>query len=136
MQAFELLLGIRRKTGAHQPVGLTPSSAARSIFSAPFEAESRPLTVHVRGTNFQLAVWRTLLRVPPIEKEWACEGDLVESMRESIDTNCDAKAPNPHFWPYPPETRLPHYIAAPYISLQPGANHAPESHTTQGTEHD
>ncbi|MDE2783017.1 MAG: MGMT family protein, partial [Gemmatimonadota bacterium] len=24
-----------------------------------------PLTVHVRGTNFQLAVWRALLRVPP-----------------------------------------------------------------------
>ena len=38
---------------------------ARSIFSAPFEAGSRPLTVHVRGTNFQLAVWRALLRVPP-----------------------------------------------------------------------
>ena len=38
---------------------------ARTIFSAPFEAEAGPLTVHVRGTNFQLAVWRALLRVPP-----------------------------------------------------------------------
>ena len=38
---------------------------ARSIFSAPYEAERCPLTVHVRGTNFQLAVWRALLRVPP-----------------------------------------------------------------------
>lgn len=37
---------------------------ARSIFSAPLEADSRPLTVHVRGTNFQLVVWRALLRVP------------------------------------------------------------------------
>ncbi|MXW64055.1 MAG: methylated-DNA--[protein]-cysteine S-methyltransferase, partial [Bacteroidetes bacterium SB0668_bin_1] len=44
---------------------LTATALARSIFSAPFEAESPPLTVHVRGTNFQLAVWRALLRVPP-----------------------------------------------------------------------
>lgn len=44
---------------------LTAAALARSIFAAPFEAESRPLTVHVRGTNFQLAVWRALLRVPP-----------------------------------------------------------------------
>ena len=43
----------------------TATALARSIFAAPFEAESRPLTVHVRGTNFQLAVWRALLRVPP-----------------------------------------------------------------------
>ncbi len=40
------------------------TALARSIFSAPFEAESPPLAVHVRGTNFQLAVWRALLRVP------------------------------------------------------------------------
>ena len=44
---------------------LRATALARSIFSAPFEAESPPLTVHVRGTNFQLAVWRALLRVPP-----------------------------------------------------------------------
>ena len=44
---------------------LMARALARSIFSAPFEAESRPLTAHVRGTNFQLAVWRALLRVPP-----------------------------------------------------------------------
>ncbi|MCY3987193.1 MAG: methylated-DNA--[protein]-cysteine S-methyltransferase [Gammaproteobacteria bacterium] len=44
---------------------LTATALARSIFAAPFEAESRPLTIHVRGTNFQLAVWRALLRVPP-----------------------------------------------------------------------
>ena len=41
------------------------TALARSIFSAPFGAESPPLTVHLRGTNFQLAVWRALLRVPP-----------------------------------------------------------------------
>ena len=41
------------------------TALARSVFSAPYEAERRPLTVHVRGTNFQLAVWRALLRVPP-----------------------------------------------------------------------
>ncbi|MXZ26969.1 MAG: methylated-DNA--[protein]-cysteine S-methyltransferase [Gammaproteobacteria bacterium] len=44
---------------------LMATALARSIFAAPFEAEGRPLTVHVRGTNFQLAVWRALLRVPP-----------------------------------------------------------------------
>ena len=38
---------------------------ARTIFSAPFDPDAGPLTVHVRGTNFQLAVWRALLRVPP-----------------------------------------------------------------------
>ena len=41
------------------------AALARSIFSAPFEAGSPPLAVHVRGTNFQLAVWCALLRVPP-----------------------------------------------------------------------
>ena len=44
---------------------LSATALAWSIFSAPFEDESRPLTVYVRGTNFQLAVWRALLRVPP-----------------------------------------------------------------------
>ena len=41
------------------------ASLARTIFSAPFDPEAGPLTVHVRGTNFQLAVWRALLRIPP-----------------------------------------------------------------------
>src|SRR5690606_14591818 len=27
-------------------------------------AASEPLAVHVRGTNFQLAIWRALLRIP------------------------------------------------------------------------
>ena len=39
-------------------------SLARAIFSAPFDPDAGPLTVHVRGTNFQLAVWRALLRIP------------------------------------------------------------------------
>lgn len=39
-------------------------SLARTIFAAPFDADAGPLTVHVRGTNFQLAVWRALLRIP------------------------------------------------------------------------
>lgn len=37
---------------------------AESIFAAPFDPDAGPLTVHVRGTNFQLAVWRALLRIP------------------------------------------------------------------------
>ncbi len=40
------------------------NTLARAIFSAPFDPDAGPLTVHVRGTNFQLAVWRALLRVP------------------------------------------------------------------------
>ncbi|MYI23067.1 MAG: methylated-DNA--[protein]-cysteine S-methyltransferase, partial [Gammaproteobacteria bacterium] len=39
-------------------------SIAETIFSAPFDPDAGPLTVHVRGTNFQLAVWRALLRIP------------------------------------------------------------------------
>jgi len=62
---------------------LTATALARSIFSAPFEAESRPLTLHVRGTNFQLAVWRALLRVPP--------GQVVTYSRLAEEV-CNAKA--------------------------------------------
>ena len=40
-------------------------SLARDVFAAPFDPDVGPLTVHVRGTNFQLAVWRALLRIPP-----------------------------------------------------------------------
>ncbi len=39
-------------------------SLAGTIFAAPFDPDVGPLTVHVRGTNFQLAVWRALLRIP------------------------------------------------------------------------
>lgn len=52
----------RASLKANEPMA---TALARSIFQAPFEAEPRPLTVLVRGTNFQLAVWRALLRVPP-----------------------------------------------------------------------
>ena len=61
----------------------TATTLARSIFSAPFEAESPPLTAHVRGTNFQLAVWRALLRVPP--------GKVVTYGRVAEEV-CSAKA--------------------------------------------
>ena len=59
------------------------TALARSIFQAPFEAECRPLTVLVRGTNFQLAVWRALLRVPP--------GQVVTYSRLAEEV-CSAKA--------------------------------------------
>lgn len=39
-------------------------SLAQTIFESPFDPRTGPLSVHVRGTNFQLAVWRALLRVP------------------------------------------------------------------------
>ena len=57
------------------------TALARSIFSAPFEAESPPLAVHVRGTNFQLAVWRALLRVPP--GQVVTYGRLAEEVRSA-----------------------------------------------------
>jgi len=66
---------------------LTAAALARSIFAAPFEAESRPLTVHVRGTNFQLAVWRALLRVPPGQVvTYGCLAEEVCSARAARAT--------------------------------------------------
>ncbi|MDX1489773.1 MAG: methylated-DNA--[protein]-cysteine S-methyltransferase [Pseudohongiellaceae bacterium] len=35
-----------------------------AIFSSTSPAEQAPLSVHVRGTNFQIAVWRALLKIP------------------------------------------------------------------------
>ncbi len=45
--------------------GPKAGALAEAVFAAPFDSEAGPLTVHVRGTNFQLAVWRALLRIPP-----------------------------------------------------------------------
>ena len=56
-----------RRTWGRAVLGADESRAASlagTIFSAPFDADAGPLTVHVRGTNFQLAVWRALLRIP------------------------------------------------------------------------
>ena len=72
----------------------TASALARSIFSAPFEAERRPLTVHVRGTNFQLSVWRALLRVPPGQvvtygrlAEAVCSGRATRATGNAVGRN-------------------------------------------------
>jgi len=36
-----------------------------ALLSAPVRDLQRPLSLHVAGTNFQIAVWRALLRIPP-----------------------------------------------------------------------
>lgn len=38
---------------------------ANVLFSRLKDGESNPLSLHVMGTNFQVAVWRALLRIPP-----------------------------------------------------------------------
>lgn len=59
------------------------ASLAETIFSAPFDPEAGPLTVHVRGTNFQLAVWRALLRIPT---------GAVTTYGRLAETVCSARA--------------------------------------------
>ncbi len=36
-----------------------------SLFSGQPDGQHSPLSLHVAGTNFQVAVWRALLRIPP-----------------------------------------------------------------------
>ncbi|WP_224797639.1 bifunctional transcriptional activator/DNA repair enzyme AdaA [Idiomarina abyssalis] len=38
---------------------------ANVLFSRLKDGQSNPLSLHVMGTNFQVAVWRALLRIPP-----------------------------------------------------------------------
>ena len=40
------------------------NTAAVASFLASAESPDRPLSLHVAGTNFQVAVWRALLRIP------------------------------------------------------------------------
>ncbi|MGM0906227.1 MAG: bifunctional transcriptional activator/DNA repair enzyme AdaA [Pseudomonadota bacterium] len=41
------------------------SYVANALFSRLKNGQSTPLSLHVMGTNFQVAVWRALLRIPP-----------------------------------------------------------------------
>lgn len=40
------------------------SSVANSLFGHPRNEQTSPLPLHVIGTNFQVAVWRALLKIP------------------------------------------------------------------------
>jgi AraC family transcriptional regulator of adaptative response/methylated-DNA-[protein]-cysteine methyltransferase len=40
------------------------ANIAALLSAVPAQAAQRPLSLHVSGTNFQIAVWRALLRVP------------------------------------------------------------------------
>lgn len=65
--------------------------AARPIARAIFEgAGSDPLTLHVRGTNFQLKVWEALLRVP--EGCLISYGDLAARIGRPTATRAVANA--------------------------------------------
>lgn len=46
------------------PDGKRIAAAARRIF-APAEGRREPMTLLLKGTNFQLRVWQALLRIPP-----------------------------------------------------------------------
>ncbi|MBZ2188810.1 methylated-DNA--[protein]-cysteine S-methyltransferase [Alcanivorax sp. JB21] len=41
------------------------SAVIENLFSASSKGQNGPLSLHVAGTNFQMAVWRALLRIPP-----------------------------------------------------------------------
>lgn len=47
-----------------RPAAEDVAALAQGLFDAPPDVR-RPCTLHIRGTNFQLAVWRALLRIPP-----------------------------------------------------------------------
>lgn len=56
-----------RKTWPHAAVHENPQRA-QAVVKALFDgniALDRPLSLHVSGTNFQVSVWRALLRIPP-----------------------------------------------------------------------
>lgn len=44
---------------------LTEALARRAFRVLEEDASTEPLVLHLRGTNFQLQVWRALLRIPP-----------------------------------------------------------------------
>jgi AraC family transcriptional regulator of adaptative response/methylated-DNA-[protein]-cysteine methyltransferase len=41
------------------------ANIAGLLSAVPVQGAQRPLSLHVAGTNFQIAVWRALLRIPP-----------------------------------------------------------------------
>lgn len=57
----------------------TTGALVRRIFAAPDGTEPpRPLTLHIRGTNFQIRVWEALLRIPA--GRVVTYGDLAEAV--------------------------------------------------------
>jgi len=59
-----------KKDWANAELHETPAATRpyiERIFNPSDEQNDSPLTLHVRGTNFQLKVWEALLRVPPGE---------------------------------------------------------------------
>jgi AraC family transcriptional regulator of adaptative response/methylated-DNA-[protein]-cysteine methyltransferase len=52
-------------SAAFKPDAAATAEIAALLSAAPAAAAARPLSLHVAGTNFQIAVWRALLRIPP-----------------------------------------------------------------------
>ncbi|HEY0963772.1 MAG TPA: methylated-DNA--[protein]-cysteine S-methyltransferase [Pseudomonadales bacterium] len=60
-------LAILRRTwplATYQPSMTSTAAVAELLALPPGEQAQRPLSLHVAGTNFQVAVWRALLRIP------------------------------------------------------------------------
>ena len=46
---------------------ISPAAAvlARKIFASPLERADKPFNLFLKGTNFQIDVWKAILRIPP-----------------------------------------------------------------------
>lgn len=64
-----------RSTFHHNPVATR--YAVEAIFAKP-EASPASLSLHVTGTNFQVAVWRALLTIP--EGQWASYTHIAQAL--------------------------------------------------------
>jgi AraC family transcriptional regulator of adaptative response/methylated-DNA-[protein]-cysteine methyltransferase len=62
----EAQLDVLRKTWpqATYKTNAKGTAPVASLLATPAEQVKRPLSLHVAGTNFQVAVWRALLRIP------------------------------------------------------------------------
>ncbi|MBM4194997.1 MAG: methylated-DNA--[protein]-cysteine S-methyltransferase [Gemmatimonadetes bacterium] len=83
---------------------LTPDqSATRRIAAQAFDvdAAARPLALHVRGTNFQIKVWRALLALP--DGALTTYGELARTIQESQAPRAvgNAVGSNPVSWLIP-----------------------------------
>ncbi|MGM7318391.1 bifunctional transcriptional activator/DNA repair enzyme AdaA [Idiomarina sp. ST10R2A5] len=65
--ADEILVDIRKDwpKGSLVSNDNATNYVANVLFSRLKDGQSNPLSLHVMGTNFQVAVWRALLRIPP-----------------------------------------------------------------------
>jgi AraC family transcriptional regulator of adaptative response/methylated-DNA-[protein]-cysteine methyltransferase len=65
--ANEILADLRKDwpKGSFERNDKATNYVANVLFSGLKDGQPNPLSLHVSGTNFQVAVWRALLRIPP-----------------------------------------------------------------------